>query len=152
MSTETLSPPLATHPSELSSSSRTSSAGSLPLYDKTVISQACHPKPKRIIICCDGTWQSSTSLNPEQGNPSNVARLCRVLAQAGTGPVSQDTSAGGGGDEKNRVFEWQQVIYYDAGVGTGDITGFEKKRQGKSCHYRPPSFGMSQELTAMRIL
>lgn len=79
------------------------------------ISKEVNPDPKRIVICCDGTWQSATSLDPTKGKASNVTRLCRVLAKAGT-------------DSKNKV--WQQVVYYDAGVGTGDITDFEQKRQG----------------------
>ncbi|KAF4553039.1 Alpha/beta hydrolase domain-containing protein 4 [Elsinoe fawcettii] len=70
---------------------------------------------KRIIICCDGTWQSATSLDPKQGCPSNVARISRVLARAGL---------------DRQGHQWEQLVYYDAGVGTGDISGMEKKRQG----------------------
>ncbi|OCL15296.1 hypothetical protein AOQ84DRAFT_384127 [Glonium stellatum] len=84
-------------------------------YDKTFVSESKTPQPKRIVICCDGTWQSAISLDPKQGCPSNVARLSRVLAKAGT---DKDTK------------EWQQIVYYDAGVGTGEITDYEKKRQG----------------------
>ncbi|WZH45924.1 Peptidoglycan binding domain containing [Fusarium acuminatum] len=85
-------------------------------YDKTYISKAIPAsKPKRIIICCDGTWQSSTTIDPKKGCPSNVTRISRVLAKAGLDR------------EKN---EWQQLVYYDAGVGTGDITGAEATRQG----------------------
>lgn len=64
---------------------------------------------KRIIICCDGTWQSATS--GQRNVPSNVTRLCRALNHIGT-------------DEKGD--QWQQVVWYDSGVGTtagvlGDI-------------------------------
>lgn len=86
------------------------------VYDKVFLSTQVPPKPKRIVVCCDGTWQSATSLDPKQGCPSNVARLSRVLAKAG---IDQDGK------------EWQQIVYYDAGVGTGDITEAEKKRQGR---------------------
>jgi uncharacterized protein (DUF2235 family) len=84
-------------------------------YDKIFLSQPVPSRPKRIVVCCDGSWQSATSLDPKQGCPSNVARLSRVLANAG---VDQEAK------------EWQQVIYYDAGVGTGDMTDMEKNRQG----------------------
>lgn len=86
-------------------------------YDKDFISRSVQtPKPKRIVVCCDGTWQSATSIDPKQGCPSNVARLSRAVAK-------------GGLDRDER--EWQQIIYYDAGVGTGDITSVEAARQGK---------------------
>ncbi|KAF4951509.1 hypothetical protein FSARC_12903 [Fusarium sarcochroum] len=85
-------------------------------YDRDFISRpAPAAKPKRIVICCDGTWQSSTTIDPKKGCPSNVARISRVLAKAG---LDRDSK------------EWQQLIYYDAGVGTGDITGAEATRQG----------------------
>lgn len=69
--------------------------------------------PKRIVICCDGTWQSSVS--GEKSIPSNVTRLCRLIARSGK-------------DKDNKT--WQQVVYYDSGVGTGSLTSIEKKRQG----------------------
>jgi len=81
-------------------------------YDKSVISEEVDPQPKRIIICCDGTWQSAT-----KGCPSNVTRLSRILANAGK-------------DEHGKV--WQQVVYYDAGIGTGAMGDYEKQKQGKA--------------------
>ncbi|KAJ5214920.1 hypothetical protein N7468_010599 [Penicillium chermesinum] len=59
------------------------------------------PIKKRIIICCDGTWQSAVS--GKKNVPSNVTRLCRALNSTGT-------------DKKNE--KWQQVVWYDSGVGT----------------------------------
>lgn len=76
-------------------------------------SEEVKPLPKRIIICCDGTWQSSVS--GEKHVPSNVTRLCRHLASAGVDKDGQ---------------EWQQIVYYDSGVGTGALLDLEKKRQG----------------------
>ncbi|KAJ5701298.1 hypothetical protein N7488_008846 [Penicillium malachiteum] len=58
-------------------------------------------EPKRIIICCDGTWQSAVS--GEKHVPSNVTRLCRAI-----NPV--------GSDADGKV--WQQLVWYDSGVGT----------------------------------
>ena len=54
---------------------------------------------KRLVICCDGTWNS-----PENTKlaPSNVVRLARALL-----PTASDGTT--------------QVVYYDAGVGTGNI-------------------------------
>jgi uncharacterized protein (DUF2235 family) len=99
-------------------------------YDKTFIPDEATPAPKRIIVCCDGTWQSSTSLDPKNGCPSNVTRLCRTLANAGTG-------------KDGRV--WQQLTYYDAGIGTGDITDVEKKRQGNGLPFPPLEIPMQLE-------
>ncbi|TGO19965.1 hypothetical protein BPAE_0327g00080 [Botrytis paeoniae] len=64
----------------------------------------CRIKParKRIIICCDGTWQSAVS--GKENCPSNVTRLCRAINS-----VAQDPN-----DGEN----WQQVVWYDSGVGT----------------------------------
>jgi hypothetical protein len=70
------------------------------------------PARKRIIICCDGTWQSSTTNN--ENVPSNVTRLTRYLLKIGRD------------HEQN---QWQQIVYYDAGIGTGVHT-MEAKRQG----------------------
>jgi hypothetical protein len=57
---------------------------------------------KRIVICVDGTWNS-----PEDKNATNVITLARALAPEGTvaatgGPITQ-------------------VVFYDWGVGTGDL-------------------------------
>jgi len=88
-------------------------------YDRAFVSEATKDGlvPKRIVVCCDGTWQSATSTDPTKSVESNVARLCRAVAAAGT-------------DRKDSKKVWSQIVYYDAGVGTGDLTDFEKKRQG----------------------
>ncbi|KAJ5274110.1 hypothetical protein N7478_009235 [Penicillium angulare] len=63
------------------------------------------PQSKRIIICCDGTWQSAVS--GEKNVPSNVTRLCRAINPVGTDKAGQ---------------EWQQVVWYDSGVGTTSLS------------------------------
>ncbi|PVI08262.1 hypothetical protein DM02DRAFT_723093 [Periconia macrospinosa] len=73
------------------------------------------PWGRRLIICCDGTWQSSVS--GQDNVPSNVTKLCRVIARIGT-------------DAKNPNKKWHQVVYYDSGIGTGNLSGSEKSRQG----------------------
>ncbi|EON66193.1 hypothetical protein W97_05586 [Coniosporium apollinis CBS 100218] len=67
---------------------------------------------KRIIICCDGTWQSSVS--GERNVPSNVTRLVRHLARS----------------EKQGNTLWQQIVWYDSGIGTGDLSKLDVNRQG----------------------
>jgi uncharacterized protein (DUF2235 family) len=73
------------------------------------------PWGRRLIICCDGTWQSSVS--SKDNVPSNVTRLCRVIARIGT-------------DRLDPQKRWHQVVYYDSGVGTGNLSGSEARRQG----------------------
>jgi uncharacterized protein (DUF2235 family) len=58
--------------------------------------------PKRFIICCDGTWQSSDS--GKVSVPSNVAILSRIIA-------ADD------GEEDGEV-HFEQVSYYMSGIGT----------------------------------
>lgn len=51
--------------------------------------------PKRLVICCDGTWNSYDS-----PNPTNVLRLRELVL-----PGAEDGQ--------------RQAVYYDSGVGTG---------------------------------
>ena len=74
-----------------------------------------HAWGRRLIICCDGTWQSSVS--SKDNVPSNVTKLCRVIARIGT-------------DKNNPEKKWHQLVYYDSGIGTGNLSGSEAKRQG----------------------
>lgn len=63
---------------------------------------AIPPQPKkRIIICCDGTWQSSA--HGAQTIPSNVGKISRSIASWYI-------------DENGLMAP--QIVYYDAGVGT----------------------------------
>lgn len=71
------------------------------------------PWGRRLIVCCDGTWQSSVS--DKENVPSNVTKLCRVIARTG-----KDTQ------ERN----WHQLVYYDGGIGTGNMGRLEGIRQG----------------------
>ena len=52
---------------------------------------------KRIIICCDGTWNV-----PGQEHPTNVVKTARAIL-----PEAHDGTS--------------QVVFYDAGVGTGGL-------------------------------
>jgi uncharacterized protein (DUF2235 family) len=64
---------------------------------------------KRIVLCCDGTWNSADQSDEDgQPCPTNVVRLAFRVAKR---------------DDKDVA----QIVYYDAGVGTGNtidrITG-----------------------------
>lgn len=57
---------------------------------------------KRLVVCCDGTWNTPDQKDRGVERPTNVVRLARwVLPQASDGTV--------------------QKTYYDRGVGTGDF-------------------------------
>ena len=62
------------------------------------------PPMKRLVVCCDGTWQASNQ--GVQAVPSNVAKISRALAKHGNDGV----------DAKGPPVP--QIVYYDAGVGT----------------------------------
>jgi uncharacterized protein (DUF2235 family) len=70
---------------------------------------------RRLVICCDGTWQSSVS--SKDNIPSNVARLCRLIARVGT-------------DKDDASKKFHQIVYYDSGIGTGNLSTSERRRQG----------------------
>lgn len=54
---------------------------------------------KRIIVCCDGTWENA--LGEDSGKPqTNVTRISRAIKQ-----VSSDGTS--------------QIVYYHPGLGTG---------------------------------
>ncbi len=55
---------------------------------------------KRLILCCDGTWNTADQQKDGQACPSNVVRLAYRIAK--------------------RDGDIPQIIYYDQGVGTGN--------------------------------
>lgn len=67
---------------------------------------------RRLIVCCDGTWQSSVS--EKENIPSNVTKLARLIKRIG--------------DDNGK--KWHQIVYYDGGVGTGNLSATESARQG----------------------
>jgi uncharacterized protein (DUF2235 family) len=75
--------------------------------------------PKRIVVCCDGTWYASD----KGGNnlPSNVARMSRVLKKVGVVEHGPDK-----GESRT------QVVYYQSGVGTGRLGVVDKMWQGST--------------------
>jgi uncharacterized protein (DUF2235 family) len=59
--------------------------------------------PKRIIVCCDGTWNTPDQREDGQGCPTNVVKMASAIA-----PVAQDGTP--------------QVIFYHTGVGSSSGT------------------------------
>lgn len=57
--------------------------------------------PKRLIICCDGTWNTPDQKTDETFTPTNVIKTARALKS-----VSSDGTP--------------QIVFYDKGVGTGN--------------------------------
>ena len=57
---------------------------------------------KRIVICCDGTWNTPYQRHEGVVTPTNVARLASLVKQEGADGV-------------------HQIVYYDLGVGTGSF-------------------------------
>ena len=56
---------------------------------------------KRIVICCDGTWNHADQENAGKPCPTNVIKIAYRLS-------------------KRAADGTEQIIYYDQGVGTGD--------------------------------
>jgi len=62
-------------------------------------------QPKRLIVCCDGTWEDATADSVQP--PSNVTRISRALSRYAE--VEED-------GVKKII---PQIVYYQKGVGTG---------------------------------
>jgi uncharacterized protein (DUF2235 family) len=74
--------------------------------------------PKRLVVCCDGTWFASDK--GTQNLPSNVARIGRLIATEGTSQTN----------EPGKTVRVPQIVYYQSGVGTGNLTWLDKRIQG----------------------
>ena len=74
------------------------------------------PRPvrKRLIVCCDGSWQAANHATHEI--PSNVAKLCRAISKTYI-------------DENGLAAP--QIVFYDAGVATANW--LDGKISGKNC-------------------
>ena len=75
------------------------------------------PKPvrKRLIVCCDGTWQAANHATHEI--PSNVAKLSRAISKTYV-------------DENGLAAP--QIVFYDAGVATSNW--LDGKISGEICY------------------
>ncbi len=79
------------------------------------MTDADQPWGRRLIICCDGTWQ--TSVSEKENIPSNVTKLCRLIKRYSEKKTDESRN-------------WHQLVYYDSGIGTGNLSGIEAARQG----------------------
>jgi uncharacterized protein (DUF2235 family) len=57
---------------------------------------------QRLVICCDGTWNTPDQKDRGVMRPSNVVKIARFVLPQGAGGV-------------------EQHVHYDKGVGTGDL-------------------------------
>jgi uncharacterized protein (DUF2235 family) len=72
---------------------------------------------KRLIVCCDGTGCAADK--GEDNNATNITRLSRMIANVGH-------------DDKGEKIS--QIVYYQAGLGTGAMTSANKTWQGMLTH------------------
>jgi uncharacterized protein (DUF2235 family) len=77
-----------------------------------------NPLKKRLIVCCDGTGNSSDKGTSNYS--SNVARMSRVIARVGITPEGEKVP---------------QLVYYQSGVGTGSLTAVNKTLQGMTIYH-----------------
>jgi len=71
---------------------------------------------KRIILCCDGTWQAADK--GFRSVPSNVVKFSRAIDRVDKQTID--------GHER----EIQQVVYYQSGVATGNSGSYARKFYG----------------------
>ncbi|KAI9701610.1 MAG: hypothetical protein M1820_006381 [Bogoriella megaspora] len=76
---------------------------------------------KRLIVCCDGTWQASDKPSSKRNVESNVTRMCRCLKE------SRIDAPG---------HEIQQVVNYQSGVGTDMLHSISAKLSGKAIWFK----------------
>ena len=76
--------------------------------------------PRRLVVCCDGTWDVPDSVSHGVAAPTNVAKLALALATTESG---------------------DQELFYEAGVGTtpderilGGAFGYGLSRNVRSCY------------------
>ncbi|KAK6527608.1 hypothetical protein TWF694_004592 [Orbilia ellipsospora] len=77
--------------------------------------------PKRLIVCCDGTWFAADK--GADNLPSNVARIGRLVATEGLGITKVQ-------NQQSKIVKVPQIVYYQSGVGTGNLTWVDKRVQG----------------------
>ncbi|CZS94948.1 uncharacterized protein RAG0_04749 [Rhynchosporium agropyri] len=67
--------------------------------------------PNRLIVSCDGTWQSAD--NSSALSNTNAINFCRALQH-----------------NRGGLFEKEQIMFYQAGVGSGALTAAQKLLSG----------------------
>ena len=83
-----------------------------PFSAETRIFKNTPKTPKRLIVCCDGTWKSSDHApKGDSSYQTNITRMCHALADDGVLPNGSLIP---------------QVVYYQAGVGTSLYTNIAR--------------------------
>lgn len=82
----------------------------------------CTDIPKRLIVCCDGTQFAADK--GDDNIPSNVAKIGRLIAAEGLGVRPLHNS-------QHQIVKVPQIVYYQSGVGTGNLTTLNKALQSK---------------------
>ena len=76
---------------------------------------------KRLIVCCDGTGQSSST--GHQAIPTNVARLVKALK---TSKLHNKHAEHGKLNSVDGVEEVPQIVLYQTGIGADGVTKISK--------------------------
>ena len=53
--------------------------------------------PKRLIVCCDGTWNRPDELNDGVPAPTNVSKLALAVAREDAAPRRRSSTSPGSG-------------------------------------------------------
>jgi uncharacterized protein (DUF2235 family) len=87
-----------------------------PFSDESRILGDSPPTPKRLIVCCDGTWKASDHASKgDSSYQTNITRMCHALADDGVLPDGSLIP---------------QVVFYQAGVGTNVPTAIAREVLG----------------------
>ncbi|KAI1308514.1 hypothetical protein F5Y03DRAFT_350011 [Xylaria venustula] len=78
-----------------------------------------HPRPsrRRLIVCCDGTWQDNDTEDPL----SNVARIAMCISSDDPDPRLSDNypDPEASSNDQRHPAPFTQILHYQSGVGTG---------------------------------
>lgn len=74
---------------------------------------------RRLIVCCDGTWQDLG-----QSYPTNVVKMAQAIKPVDLALVNVDNNDVNGKTSDNHI---HQIVYYDEGIGAKQINTKETK-------------------------
>jgi uncharacterized protein (DUF2235 family) len=74
---------------------------------------------RRLIVCCDGTWQDLG-----QSYPTNVVKMAQAIKPVDLASVNVDNNDVNGQNSENHI---HQIVYYDEGIGAKQINTKESK-------------------------
>lgn len=110
------SPTPLTHLQHSTFAAMTKQSTKNPFSDEARILDHSPPTPKRLIVCCDGTWKASDHASKgDSSYQTNITRMCHALADDGVLPDGE------------RI---PQIVYYQDGLGTNIPTAFAREVLG----------------------